>query len=196
MTDYATLQEVRDYAIFTTTDADNDYLLGDLITRVSRLIDKLTGRTFAPDADTICYLPFEKIEGRDLFLGELDHPLLSVTTLKNGDGTTIASSEYLKLPRGASRFHTIRLKEVSDVDWEDDDDGDGFIEITGKWGYSLTVPEDVRLTTIEAVAYIFKQRSTIEESEKAQVSGDGLVLMPAMLPKRSLTVIDAYRKKV
>ncbi len=199
MVDYAALEEVRAYAVFKTQDEANDTLLEDLITQVSRLIDKLTGRTFAPDADTTYYVPFCKVEGRDLFLGEMDYPLLSVTTLKNGDGTTIASTEYLLLPRAhantAPRFNTIRLKETSDVDWEDDDDGDGFIEITGKWGWSLTVPEDVKLATIEAVAYVFKNRKTIENSERAQASGDGLLLMPSMLPKRTIAVIEAYKKK-
>lgn len=195
MVDYATLAEVRSYGGFKTVDASNDALINTLITSVSRLIDKLTGRTFAPGDDTSCFIPFENVEGRDVFLGELDHPLLSVTTLKNGDGTTIASSEYLKLPRGASRFHTIRLKEASSVDWEDDDAGDGFIEIIGKWGWSTTVPEDVNLATIQSVAYIFKQKDTIENFERAQASGDGFILMPSMLPKLAFAVIEHYKKK-
>lgn len=195
MVDYATLAEVRAYGSFKSEDLGNDDLLEDLITRISRLMDKLTGRTFAPDADATFYLSIDAVEGRDLFLGELDYPLLSISSLKNGDGTTIASTEYLLLPRGAPRFHTIRLKEMSDVDWEDSANGDGFIEITGKWGWSTTVPEEIRLATIEAVAFIFKQRKTIEESERAQVSGDGVLLMPAMLPKRSWTLLEHYKKK-
>jgi hypothetical protein len=199
MVDYAALEEVRAYAEFKTVDEANDTLIESLITQVSRLIDKLTGRTFAPSADATYYLPFCEVDGRDLYLGTLDHPLLSVTTLKNGDGTTIASTEYLLLPRAhantAPRFNTIRLKEVSDVDWEDNDDGDGYIEITGRWGWSLTVPEDVKMATIEAVAFVFKNRKTIENSERAQASGDGLLLMPSMLPKRTLVLIEQYKKK-
>jgi hypothetical protein len=195
MVDYAELEEVKAYAVFKTVDEANDPLLESLITQVSRLIDTLTGRTFAPSGDSTYYLPYCNVEGRDIFLGELDHPLLSVTTLTNGDGTVIASSEYLLLPRGAQRFQTIRLKEASSVDWEDADAGDGYISIAGKWGWSLTVPEDVKMATIEATAFVFKNRRTIENSEKAQVSGDGLVLLPSMLPKRSLAVIEHYKKK-
>lgn len=195
MTDYASLAEVRQYGVFKSSETVDNEMLEDLITRVSAMIDSLTGRTFAPSTDTTCYLPFSAVDGRDLFLGELNHSLLSVTTLKNGDGTTIAGTEYLLLPRGAARFHTIRLKEVSSVDWEDDDDGDGFIEITGKWGYSTTVPEDIKLATIEAVVYVYRQRVSIETAERAQVGGDGIILMPSMLPKRTLTVIQQYKKK-
>lgn len=195
MVDYASLEEVRQYGNFKTVDEANDPLLEDLLTQVSRLIDTLTGRTFAPSADTTEYIPFEYVDGRDLFFGDKNHTLLSVTTLLNGDGTSIANTEYLLLPRGAARFHTIRLKEMSDVDWEEDADGDSFITITGKWGYSTTVPDDIKLATIQAVLYVFKQRKTIETSERAQVGGDGLVLMPSMLPKITLEVIKQYKKK-
>lgn len=195
MVDYATKEDVRQYGKFNDGDVKHDELIESLITKVSRLIDTLTGRTFAPSADTIEYLDFCKVEGRDLFLGELNNPLLSVTTLKNGDGTTIASTEYLLIPRGSSRFHTIRLKEVSSVDWEESSNGDSFIEITGKWGYSTTVPEDIKLATIEATNYIFQQRQAVESAERAQVGADGIVLLPSMLPKRTLVVIESYKKK-
>lgn len=195
MTDYASLEDVRQYGNFKTIDEANDPLLDSLIPQVSRLIDKLTGRSFAPSADMTQYVPFSEVEGRDLFLGCLNDPLLSITTLTNGDGTTIANTEYLLLPRGAERYHTIRLKEASDVDWEEDSDGDSFIAITGKWGYSTAVPDDINLATIQAVLFVFKQRKTIETSERAQVGGDGIVLMPSMLPKITLEVIKQYKKK-
>lgn len=196
MTEYAILEEVRAYAKIQEDDSAGLDVLQDLLGQVSRLIDTLTGRILVPAEDTEVFVDFCNIEGRDLWIGERNNPLLSITSLLNGNGTSIASSEYLLLPRGASRSHTIRLKEMSNVDWEEDPNGDSFIKITGKWGWSLTVPDDLRLETIEAIVYIYKQRDVIENSERAQVSPDGFVVLPAMLPKRTQLWIDKHKVKV
>ena len=196
MADYATLAEVRTFGVWNSQDLGDDSVLEDLISRVSALIDTLTGRTFAPSVDETKYFPFCDIDGRDLWLGNLNNPLLSVTSLTNGDGTTIASSEYLLLPRGAQRFHTIRLKEMSEIDWTEDADGDSFVSVTGKFGWTLAIPDDVKQGTIESVVYIAKQRRTIESSERPQVSADGLLMLPSMLPKRMLAIIEHYKVRV
>lgn len=197
MVDYATLAEIRSYGRFDRADSGNDTLLEDLVTRVSRMIDKQTGYTFAPDADSTEYFQHDWHPalggGRDLFLGMKQNPLLSVSSITNGDGTSISTDDVFLLPRGADRFHTVRLKEASAADWETDTDE--WIAITGRWGYSLTVPDDIKQAAIEAVLHIFHNR-TDPQTERAQVSADGFVMTPADLPSRTRSIIQRYQKKV
>ena len=194
MVDYATLAQVRQYANYRVDDTDDDTEIGDLITRVSRRFDTITGRTFAPDADSTKYFRYEDhVKGYDLWLGDEDDQLLSVTTLTNADGNTIASSEYFLLPRNGSRYHTVRLKEASTYSWEDDTDG--YISIAGRWGWSSTVPDDLRLACIEAVVYILKGRKNIADYERPRISQDGTMLLPKSLPQRVWDTLTYYKKR-
>lgn len=193
MVDYATLGMVRGYHSYESSDTDDDVEITKLITRVSAFIDRYTGRTFAPASDTTEHFEFEAVDGYDLFVGDKDNFLLSITTLLNGDGTSIASSEYFLLPRGASQYHTIRLKQASTISWQDATDG--YIAVTGKWGWSTAIPADLEQACIESVLYILKGRKNISDYERPQVTNGGAMLLPKSLPKRALTILDWYRKK-
>lgn len=210
MVNYATLTEVRAYNDYDDADTGEDAQIVALLPQVSRMIDRETGRTFAPDSDTTEYFTYEddvlwfedfkftrrghpRGAGRDLYVAHKDNFLLSVTSITNADGNSVASSEYFLLPHSAEQKHTIRLKEASTVAWEDDTDG--YIEVTGKWGWSASVPEDIKLATIEAILYILKGKRSQSDYDRPQVSPSGVMLLPKALPQRVLNMIAHYKKK-
>ena len=184
MVDYATLAQVRLEGNFWANDTANDTHLSSLITTVSRMIDAQLGTVFAPDADeartfTVADLIADK--PRDLFLGR--HRLLSITSIVNADGSSIAVGDVMLLPQWSERKHTIRLKSTSLFSWVSDEDDE--IVITGRWGYSVTVPADVSQMCAEWVVHVFNGRGDNGTSGNATIiSPDGVVISPNSAPPR------------
>ena len=111
---YATLAEFKNYKDISSTDADDDGVIEDLLEEASRYIDGETNRTFYPRVETR-YFSVPETLGRQL---DLDDDLLAITTLTNGDDGTIASTEYNLLPKNKTPYYAIKLKEASTEYWE------------------------------------------------------------------------------
>jgi hypothetical protein len=184
MVDYATLDEIRAEGNFQASDIQNNDQIESLITSVSRMIDAQLGTVFAPDSDlTRSFTVDDLIADRssDLFLGR--HRLLSITSIVNADGTSIAVGDVILLPQGFERKHTIRIKSTSESSWVSDEDDE--ITITGRWGYSTAVPADVKQMCAEWVIHVFNGRGDNGTSGNATIiSPDGVVISPNSAPPR------------
>src|SRR3990172_2373908 len=137
-TDAATLK-----TYLGASGSGDDTLLTALIARAQQAIETFCGRKFEASIETR-YFDVPKGEGdywvdgvkrsgfnaRTLYL---DGDLISITTLTNGDATTIASTEYKLLPLNLTPKYAIMLKQSSNVIWEDDSDGntEGVISVAG-----------------------------------------------------------------
>lgn len=132
---YATLAEYKNYVTArgqtSTTDATDDAVIELLLKMASRYIDEQTGRRFYPFVQTRYY---DVPKGRVL---ALDSDLLQVISLVNGDGTTLASTEYTLKPRNETPYQFIRLQDDSTYYWASNSAGDthDVIAVTGIWGY-------------------------------------------------------------
>lgn len=200
-TDYCTLEEVRAFGQFKSDDTGNNTLLESLIDRVCTLIDNKCGRVIVPDADATHYFTADDIADCDyeggIRIGDLmlDDTLLSVTTLTNGNGDSIASSEYFLMPRSYERKSYIRIKDASSVSWEFDDDG--YIAVAGRWGYTATVPADVKQAAIEMVLYCFHRRGdNLMKTDRPEQSMDGTRFLPAAWTQFGKEVYEYYRRRV
>lgn len=184
MVNYAELADVRAEGNFSSSDVANNTQLVALIESVSRMMDAQLGTIFAPETDTTHYFTVDDLianKSRDLFLGR--HRLLTLTSIANADGTSIAVGDVMLLPQGYERKHTVRIKSTSNSSWVSDEDGE--IAITGKWGYSLTVPADVKQMCVEWVIHVFNGRGDNGTSGNATIiSPDGVVISPNSAPPR------------
>lgn len=159
MTAYVTFADFRAYMDALTqgrpasySEADQTFINGALAA-ATEFVERETGRRFAARSQTRYY-------GRDsisLTTGRLnlDTDLLSVTTLTNGDGSTIPAGGYRLWPRNAERFDSIELRSGHAWQWGTD----GEVEIAGQWGYSLAPTEDVK-RVICRLAYLEQMRRT------------------------------------
>lgn len=137
---YASLLEYQNYVTARgqtiTTDATDDAVIESLLRSVSRFVDEQTGRYFFPRVETRYY---DVPDGTALDVRSLvvDGDLLEVITLVNGDGVTIASSEYTLRPRNQSPYLYIRLKDSSTYYWASNSASDlhDVIAVTGIWGF-------------------------------------------------------------
>ncbi len=187
---YATLAEFKNYKKVTSSDAIDDGVIEDLIEGASRYIDAQTGRIFYARTETRKYdLP----EGREL---KLDEDLLTVTTLTNGDGDVIASSEYILLPPNTTAKRAIKLKQGSAEIWELDSDSNSeqVISVAGTWGLFASVPDDIKIACLEITRAAYNRRSGQKAEGVARVTAAGVVIEPMDVPKHAMGIVKSYRR--
>lgn len=191
---YATLTEYKNYERISSTDATDDSVIEDIIEAASRLIDTYTGRTFYARTETHYY---NAPDGEyDLWINDDD--LLTITTLTNGDGTTISASDYKLLPLNKSPKYQIYLKPSSNLIWAFDSNSEslGAITVLGTWGYSATAPDDIKQACLIIASAEYKRRFGENTSAAATVTGAGVVITPQGMPKSAVDILQKYRKLI
>jgi len=197
---YATLNEFKALPEITSTNATDDAAIEDMIERASRAIDTYCGTWFY--AATLTRYFNTPRHGREL---ELDAPLLAITTLTNGDASTIASTEYKLYPLNGPHKTHIKLLPSSATIWElsTASDADGAISVLGAWGYcdrSATDPESMKaiLATNDACLIIamaaWRKRYGLNTEGVATVPGAGVVISPRGLPLEAQQLLTPYRR--
>lgn len=140
---YATLADYKAYSTArgqtASTDTADDAVIVNLLESASRYIDgKSGGRFFYPRIETQ-YYDIPGGGGREYSREvELYHrDLQTIITFLNGDGTSIASTQYELLPRNDTPKFCIRLKQTSTLIWQLDSDGnwENVLALTGIFGY-------------------------------------------------------------
>lgn len=208
---YATLEQLRSTLTSggNTLPATDDYLLTLYLEDAQALIDDFTHRTFEASAATTRYfdaladvrtldtLGPRTIGGteRTLWLGGYDLAA-APTSVVNGDGTTIASTEYVLEPRNETPYYAITLKSGSSVTWTYDDSPENAIAITGYWAYSRTADALIRGATLALAAWCYRQRSTNADTDRPLLTGDGVTILPSVLPKNVYERLAARRRVV
>ncbi len=153
--DYTTLARVRQTLALEVDETDDDTFLTNLLPIASRVIDSFCARQIVAETDTNKYDAVEDIEGMDLFL---DEDLVSATTITNGDGTVLTSSDFVLLPSNQTPKYVIRLKSSSNEVWTYQDDPEEAIEVVGSWGYAAGTPDDIQQACIRLCVWMYKQR--------------------------------------
>ena len=151
MTDYCSLNDVRQYLGLSPGD---DELIKRLITSASRSFDKATGYVFGQTADTSrTYYTEYDVEGRVLYF---DTPFTAITSIVNGDATTVLSADYILQPRDIP-YTQARIKPIGTTTtyWTNGTDYDGVV-VTGTIGYPLN--DDVRQAVAMWTAFMYGQK--------------------------------------
>lgn len=182
---YATLSEIKRYLGISSTD--DDALLATLSDAASRMIDNLTGRTFEAPADTTRYHTEDNVDGDTLWF---DTDVAAITSITNGDGVVVASTNWRTKPRNQTPYYAVELKEDSSVTW-DTDSGD--IAVVGRFAYSTTAPDVVAQVCVRIVAYLYRQKDNMGELDRAIIAGN-TTLLPAELPRDILIMLASYKR--
>lgn len=192
---YAALADVRAYLKFEALQTGDDTLLSGFLTRAQRIIEALpplgTGRVFEAAADTTRKVDCPT-DGSRLLLFPRYWDLCAITSVTNGDGTTVAATEYTTQPRSSTPYYALALKRGSNVAWEYDDSPEEAITIVGKWVYSTTAPADIVQATIRLAAWLYRQKDGSNQDDQAVTTPVG-VIVPSSLPRDVRMIIEAYR---
>lgn len=196
---YVALDEFMALPELQSPQPVDDVFIERLLERCSRELDGDTGHWFYADQQVRL---FDTPRGRIL---ELDQPLLEVTTITNGDGTTLAASEYNLYPLNGAHKTEIRLKQSSSALWQLASGGDteGVISVSGQWGYvdrTATKPEsavvisNTKSAVLMLALSLYKKRYGVGTEGVAQVTGSGVVITPRDKSREYWAIAEIYRR--
>lgn len=170
------------------TGANSNVALGEIVTAVSRWIDrycKVPWNGFAQTATATRYYDESRVYDDVLML---DAPLISATTLITGAGVTLDSTQYRLQPRNGDYYSAIKL--LSGVAWGWSLDGE--IAVTGRWGMAATVPEPVKEAAIMLTAWTYKRYSVGLQDATANLDLGQLVYSEGV-PKQVIMLLQGFR---
>lgn len=168
----------------------DDDLLEDLLTRAQARVDQETRRTFEAAADGTRYFDaVDDVDGRVLFL---DEDLCSITSITN-NGTALTSADYVTEPRNETPYWGIRLRKSSSQSWTFSSTPEDAIEVTGKWSYSESAPDDIVHWTLRLAGYYYKQRDAQVYDVTASPEM-GQITIPQGMPRDVREGLKRYKK--
>ncbi len=187
----ATLAECKALLGIPTATTVDDALITWLLTGIIAAVNARFPHTWEAETLTRYYDPTVDTDGRTLKLGK---PLLTVTTLTNGDTTVITSAYYKLWPYNGPPYTRIILKSSGPYYWTYLTDPEGSISVAGTWGYSTTCPADINQAVCEWVAYEYHKK----DAQVFDVTADpnsGRLFIPSGIPKTvEANLARAYRK--
>ncbi len=178
---YASISDLTVYLGIDDSTAD-DGLLAQLLTRAQAAVDNVCHRQFEAAADTTRYFDTRAIDG---YMLHLDTDLCAITSVVNGDGVTIAGTNYTTEPRNVTPWHALRMRSTSAYAW---DGITGDIAITGRWAWSVTAPADVQHATVRLAAWMYRQKDNTG-SDAPMIAGD-VTILPARLPADVMELLE------
>lgn len=189
---YATLADLKE-ELGADFAGDNGQLRNK-INDAETFINGQTNRTFEAVTRTRYY----SREARDRFDSSIIHinddDLLTIATLLNGDAsaTPILAASYWLLDRNdGPPFHAIQLTNASGVSWEWDTDG--WVTITGGWGYAANAPNDIRRATIRMAAFFYRKKDS-QVFETTAIPEAGVITVPTGTPVDVIALIKRYKR--
>jgi len=194
---YTTLAAVRAEAKVTGTS--DDALLTGYITLAQRIIEAYpplgTGRVFEVSADTTRYLdaPPDSLDTRldgPNYVLLLPDDLCSITSVVNGDGTTLTTSDYLTEPRSHTPYYALRLKSGTGTIWTFEDSPEGAIAITGKWGFSMSAPADITRAATRLCVWMYRSRDNA--GFDADIKTEEGLILGAKMPRDIRDILNTY----
>jgi hypothetical protein len=187
MTAYCSLSDVKAYlAISETTD---DALIEAAIEAAHAAVDNYCGTSFGIEDDTTEYFNYRESSDpprKGLSLGR--KRLAAMTTAQVGGNDV---TDYV-ITKGAP-IHTIILPRSSGYSWAsiNDVDIDEGIAITGKWGYSTSVPAPVKQATIIWSAFIYRLKDVQFDGTLATAT-NGQTTPTPQLPDHATALLATY----
>lgn len=192
---YTTTALVKTYLSITT--ATDDALIGTLIVRAQSMVDSYTHRTFEASANsTKLFDAKADVYGRTLYFSD-GLEAATITTITNGDAAVIVvNTDCVTLPANGTPIYGLTMLESSSSLWTFTPAGDNerAISVVAKWAYSLTAPDDVAAATIRLTAFLYRQRESNADLDRAVSVGDGMVLLPGRLPADIAAILEPYRR--
>jgi hypothetical protein len=199
MTAYAGLAEFLAMPEIESHAPGDDVFIEDLLERASREFDGDTGHWFYGFQQT---RRFDAPRRRCL---ELDAPLLSVTSITNGDNTTLPSTEYILSPYNGVHKTEIELYEDSTYTWELSTAARrrGVIYVNGLWGYvdrdatdpeSLKVISNSKTAALALALAVYRRRHGVGVTGVATVTAAGVVITPADKTAQYWSIVEIYRR--
>ena len=196
---YITATDLKNYMKINGNSDDTQLAL--FADRAQHVVDSYTHRVFEwSGAGTVKkFTPVSYLDGGDLYdmytLSLGLHEFYELTSITNGDGVTISTSDVVLLPQNITPKYAIRIKSSANKTWTYTTTIEESVSITAKWSYSATPPADIVQAALRIGAYLYRQRDGTPDSDRPIVSADGVVLSAPRIPSDVLELLRPYRRR-
>lgn len=191
---YCSLSDIKTYLDVDSSNVDDDALLSSLIIRAQSIIESYTGHVFEVDSATTKYFDaVSSVHKRFLYFDNM--VCTEISSVVNGDGTTIASNKYTTEPRNESPYYGIALLSSSGFSWTYNDDPENAIAVTAKWGWSASPPNDIVHLCIRLASWLYYQKDNAIDIDKPLLVSSGMLLPPG-LPADVREILDFYQRLI
>lgn len=185
---YITAAELKRY--LGITSSTDDTLLGELIASAQKMIETEIGLVFEAASDTTRYFhAIQNVSGRSLLF---DRWCASITSITNGDGASIASTDYVTLETNDAPFCGVKLLGSKGKTWTYTTDPENAISVTGKWAYMTTPDDEVKQATRDVAMMLYRRRENANDVDRAVIVGNATIA-PTQWPPSMLRLISKYR---
>jgi hypothetical protein len=189
---YVTTTAFKQYRGITATK--DDALIVALVTRAQAQVESYCDRTIvAPTTAATRYYDAIRDTSDDLRTLYLDADLASITTITNGDGTTVATTHYITEPRNAAPYRSIRLTALADDNFTYTAAPEDAIKVLGRWGYSTKAPAAVQQATIRLAAYMYAQKD-VSTFDVTMFPDAGVMQVPQGMPRDVRELLEPFRR--
>lgn len=180
---YVTLADLKAY--LKINSASDDALLNSFLAAAQAFIEGPAGAGRRFEArETATARIIDAADAGDGAVLYLDDDLAAVESITD-DGAAV--EDWTTHPRNEAPYFA--LKNVSGS-WG------GAVEITGQWVYSLTPPADIAHACKRLAAWMYRQRDSSADVDRATVTGDGTTILPSAVPRDVLDICSKYRRYV
>jgi len=189
---YTTLERVKLELEIPTEQIDRDDILELLIEEAEAYVDLLTGTTFEADAlTTRSFNADSDIDSNSVLYFDAWLATTTGCTVTNGNSEDI-TSDCVFYPTNETPKYAVKPKSEA---WEYDSDGyaEEAISIQGYWGWSSSVPVQIREITSVLAASLFKARDNPDARTVTYAEG-GQLIIPDAWPRRIWEVCMRYRR--
>lgn len=196
--DYPAVEDIKAWLRPNTQQAlgsGDDTILGNLIAAAIGYIEGPAGagRVFRTPADSARHFDAIRDVSDNHRVLWLDDDLCQITSVTNGDGTTVSASDYTTNPGNELPWYSLKIKLASSVVWTYDESPEDAITIVGRWGYSILPPPDVAQACMDLVVYEYRRRAQ-SGSDERPIHTNGMVIQPSSIPRLIRTVVEGYRR--
>lgn len=196
---YITATDLKNYMKINGNSDDTQLAL--FADRAQHVVDSYTHRVFEwAGAGTVKkFTPVSYLDGGDLYdmytLSLGLNEFYELTSIINGDGVAISTSDVVLLPQNITPKYAIRIKSSANTTWTYTTTIEESVSVTAKWSYSASAPADIVQAALRIGAYLYRQRDGTPDSDRPIVSADGVVLSAPRIPSDVLELLRPYRRR-
>ena len=116
------------------------------------------------------------------------------------DGTTtLTSTDWVLEPPNGPPYFGFRIKASSPNSWgtaASDGNYENAISVAAKWGYSASVPNDIKYACLRLTRWFYRQRNDDTAITSPIVTTSGATIMPVSMPEDVKSIIALYRRMI
>lgn len=195
MASYCTVDDIKGKGRLDIDSTQYDADLDAMLVGISRRIDRYYGvvdNAFYQTATATRSYEADAVYGRTLVL---DMPIITVSSIVNGDAIAVPADDYRLWPRNGRWYNEIRLRENATAISAWGFITDGEIAVTGKWGFALAVPDEIREAATYWASWLLKRYHAALQDASANIDLGRITYSEAM-PKTVVNMLPGYRMMV